>query len=451
MCALLLTASCIKDKDSVASSPYCAITSFSVGNITSNVSTTDASGNVTTTKRVYSGNSVFFSIDQQAGTITNVDALPSWITLNKVIPKFSSYGNVFQVIDSLYVGITSGVDSIDVSVPRRLACISSDGLYRKYYTLTLTNKPADADTIVWEKLSASDLQLSGSHHLLTVSATYADGDDTDSLVRRMLVFSEDAFGKPMVTSSTDGVSWMAPAVLTGADSEIDWMSVTLHRGRLYAIDDLGRLYTSSEADKGMTWVKVADTRLHRLLGSDGLYLYAYDGDAIVSSEDFLRWTEQGTDNLNMLPERHVYCFSRPSNTNSDMVAAMMGGLTQSNANSAVTWYKMTSATNQYNQPWSYIQLSGDNTHGLPRLEEMSTVYYSGCLYSIGRRAITDGTLKFEGIYCSEDNGIAWYLQSKKWCLPKDLEAADGPASMAIIGDTLYIVQTGGSVWKGVIK
>lgn len=451
VCTVLSLASCVKDKNTVESSPICAITSFSVGNITSNVTTTSADGTSTTTKRVYSGSSVFFSIDQQAGTITNVDALPNWITLGKVMPKFSSYGNVYLVIDSVYYGITSGSDSIDVSVPRKLACISTDGSYVKYYTLTITTKEAGTDTIVWERLSDADLRLSGSHRMQTVAATYRDRQNTDSLVRRMMVFSADAAGHPQVTSSTDGVTWTAPAPLTGSEGVIDWNSVMLHQGKLYAIDNIGKLYTSTEAARGEAWTKVADTQLKRLLGSDGTYVYAYDGTAIVATQDFIQWTVQGQENLDMLPEHSFYSFWYTANTNSKLTSAMMGGLSERNTQHGVTWYKVTSEIEQCNQPWSYIQVSGDNEHGCPRLKELCTVYYEGNLYTMGRRTQSDGSYKFEGFYRSEDNGIAWYLQSKKWRLPKDLDAANGPASVAVVGNTAYVVQDGGLVWRGAIQ
>ena len=387
---MLALASCMKDKDSTEGTPLCAITSFSVGNITSQVTTTDANGNTTTTKRVYSGSSVYFSIDQQAGTITNVDDLPNWITLGRVLPKFSSYGNVYMVIDSVYYGITSGSDSIDVSVPRRLACISTDGNYAKYYTLTVTKKDASADTIVWERLSPANLQLTGSHRVLTLTATYKDSQNTDSLVHRLLVFSEGADGRPLVTGTTDGMDWTAPTSLTGADGTIDWTSVALHENRLYALDNMGGLYVSTEHERGETWTKVADTQLQRLLGSDGRCLYAFDGTAVVGLTADGKWTEQGRDDVDMLPEHCFYSFSHQSNTNYNLTTAMMGGLSDSNTQNGVTWYKVTSPDAQYNQPWSYIQVSGDNTHGCPRLEEVSTVFYEGCLYTMGRRKQEDG-------------------------------------------------------------
>ena len=447
-------ASCVKDKDDEERSPYCAITAFSVGSIITYVTTTDAAGNNIVTRRVVSGNDIPFSIDQQASTITSVNALPNWISLNKVVPVFTSYGNVYLVIDGAYYGITSGTDSIDVSEPRTLACISTDGGYEKKYTLAINKKVDASDMIAWERLSVADLQLEGSHRALMLSAMYQDVNGADSLVRRMFVFSNNAVGNPQVTSTTErsqATTWTEPTELTGAEGVIDCNSITVHKGKLYAVDQEGKLYSSTEKEKGMVWTKVADAQLQRLLGSDGLNLYGYDGTEILGTQNMNTWIGAGQADLSMLPSTSTYSYYYTSKTNADLTTAMMGGISEGNTAYGVSWYKMTSAVNEYNQPWSYIQVSGDNTHGLPHFQELSTIYYGGNLYTMGRRALSDGTFKFDGFYCSTDNGIAWHLQSEKWLLPTDLNANAGPASVVLIGETLYLVQSGGAVWRGAIK
>jgi hypothetical protein len=347
--------------------------------------------------------------------------------------------------------ISSGSDSIDVSVPRTLACISTDGQYKKDYKLTITKRAEVSDTILWTRLTSADLQLTGEHRAMMLAATYKDVNQTDSLVRRIFVFSDDEASLPQVTSTLDGQSWTVPATLTGAEGIIDYQSVTIHQGMLYALDDLGKLYAATELSKGIAWTKVADTSLLWLLGSDGVYLYGTDGTKILGTADMVNWNSKGTNDLEMLPQRCVYSYASPMKTNGDLTMAMMGGINSVNTANAVTWYKMTYANDEWDAPWSYIQVTGDNAYGCPRLEELSTIYYEGQLYTMGRRLQSDGTYRFEGFYCSEDNGIAWRLKQSKWLLPKDLNAADGPASVVLVGNTLYVVQQGGNVWQGVIQ
>ncbi|MBQ9642034.1 MAG: hypothetical protein IJV06_10830 [Bacteroidaceae bacterium] len=446
--ALMLNACLKKDEDSGES--HCAITAFSVGSITSYVTTTDGSGNSVTTKRTVAGSDIFFSIDQKAGTITNVDELPNWISLTKVLPTFSSFGDVFLVDGDYIYGITSGTDSLDVSVPRKLACFSTDGLYRKDYTLTMRKRAEVSDTILWERLSAADLKLTTGHRALTMSVSYKDADGTDSLVRRMFVFSEDEDGSPAVSSSLDGVSWLPMEALASGSDRLDYQSVTVHQGKLYALNEQGWLFSSTELSKGLVWTEVGDAGLQRLLGSDGLYLYGYDGTKIVATRDLENWTSAGEQDVAALPEHSIYCFASTSKTNGDLTMVMMGGITSVDEQHGVTWYKTSSLNSEYNEPWSYIQVTGDNAYGCPRLLEQSTVCYNGCLYAMGRRLQSDGSYKFEGFYRSEDNGIAWHLQKTKWLLPKDLNAADGPASIMVIGNRVYVVQMGGRVWRGEI-
>ena len=452
--AVLVLGSCVKDKDNEDLSPACAITSFSVGSITSYVTTTNAAGQAAVSKRTVSGSDIYFSIDQKAGTITNVYPLPNWITLTKVVPKFTSQGNVYVEAGGNLWSITSGTDSIDVSSPCSLLCISTDGNYSKRYTLTINKNTEVSDTILWSRLSAADLQLSGSHRALVLPAVYKDRQNADSVVYRMFVFSNDSEGKPQVTSSTDrsqGTTWTAPETLTGAEGTIDYQSVVVHKGRLYAIDENGGLYTSTEHDKGIVWAKVTDSPFVRLLGSDGLYLYGFDGTDILGTVDFSEWEVSGSADVDQLPTSSLYSYYFTSHTNDSLTIAMMGGISSGNSVNGVSWYKITSAEPFYNAPWSYMQVSGGNAYGCPRLEELSVVNYAGYLYAMGRRRVAGDTYKFEGFYCSEDNGIAWHLQSAKWRLPADLDAVNGPASTLLVGNQLYVVQSGGGVWRGTIK
>lgn len=448
--AVLCLQSCLKS-DSESGEPFCAITAFSVGSIVSYVSTKDAQGNSVSSKRVVSGSNIYFNIDQKAGTIQNVDPLPYWITLTKVLPTFTSYGNVFMEKDSLLWGITSGTDSINVTEPCKLVCISTDGQYRKNYTLTITKRGAVSDTILWERLSSANLQLTGAHRAMMLAATYKDRNLTDSLVRRIFVFSQNEASKPQVTSSLDGLSWTDPTVLTGAEGTIDYQSVTIYKGQFYAIDDLGNLYTTTERLKGVAWTKVADTQLKSLLGSDGIHLYGTDGTMIMGTTDMVKWSAEGTPDVGMLPQRSIYSYSVLAQTNSDLTMAMMGGISSENKANGVTWYKTASERDEYDDAWRYIKVTGDNAHGCPLLEEMSTIFHEGNLYAMGRRRQTDGSYKFEGFYRSEDHGIAWHLQNAKWLLPAGLKATDGPASTVLLGNTLYVVQQGGIVWRGVIQ
>ena len=446
----VMVVSCVKGNE-IEVSPQCAIVSFGVNSIVSYVPYTTSGGEVVTMKKTVAGSDILFDIDQNAGIIKTANPLPNWISLTKVVPVFSSYGTLYYVTEDNRHAMTSGSDSLDFSEPRTLTCVSSDGFYSKNYTVILEKSTDVSDTIVWESVNCNLELDTDEQRALVVSATYKDENGADSLVRRILVFSKNENGQPQVTSSTErsqATTWTGHTVLTGAEGTIDYKSITVHDGSLYAIDNRKILYKSTEAEKGETWTKVSDTNLIRLLASDGKWLYGYDGNDIVATSDLANWKNTLTANTEMLPESSTYCFYRTSYTNSNIVIAMMGGMTEKNSEHGVSWYKTTQTDTDEPEAWGYINISGDNGYGCPRLKDASTVMYNDYLYMMGRNSDN----AYEGVYRSEDNGISWHLQSTVWKLPEALDGENGAASMVLMGKVLYVIQKGeGKVWRGTIK
>lgn len=444
--------SCMKN-DEVEVSPQCAIVSFGVSSIISYVSYTTSSGETVTMKKTVAGSDVLFDIDQNAGTIKTATPLPNWISLTKVVPVFSTYGTLYYVSGDNRYTMTSGSDSLDFTEPRTLVCVSTDGLYSKNYTVTFEKNSDVSDTIVWETVNSNFELKSDKQRALVVSATYKDKSGADSLVRRMFMFTENEDGQSLVTSTTErsqATTWTLPATLMGADGTIDYRSVTVHDGVLYALDDQQKLYKSTEAERGIAWTKVSDAPgLTTLLASDGKWLYGYDGTDIVATTDFINWKNTNTPNTGDLPQSSIYNFYRTSYTNSNITLAMMGGMgtLESGSPYGVSWYKTTQVDADEPGAWSYINISGDNEYGCPALQEASTVIYNDYLYMMGRN--TDNV--YEGFYRSEDNGISWHLQSTVWLLPEALDGENGAASMVLLGKDLYVMQKGGNIWRGYIK
>ena len=445
---ILLLVSCVKSKET-ESTPYCAITSFGVNSIVSYVPYKTSTG-TTTIKRTVSGSSILFEINQETGLINTVKPLPNWINLTKVVPTFTCHGTLQYKSGDNYYTITSGKDSLDFTEPHILRSVSSDGLYSKSYLVSFTKNTEASDTILWSSV-VSNLDLEDEkHRSIVLAATYPDKQGTDSLVRRIFIFSKNNDGKPQVTSTTDhsdATTWTNAEELIGADGIIDPYSVMVHQNELYAIDNQGKLYKSTENVKGVVWMKVAEKGISRLLASDNYYLYAYDGTNIIATEDFTNWKECGNKNLEMLPTRCFYSFYRQSYNNTQVNIAMMGGLNDNNKNNGVTWYKVTDTQDDVIDPWQFIDVSNETNIGYPYLQETSTVMYGDNLYTMGRTF----TEQFLGMYRSEDNGISWKLQTKMWRLPESLEATNGAASMVLIDKSFYVFQIGGKIWKGSIR
>ena len=428
-----LATSCMKDEDEILSSPECVITKFTVGDIDTEVSIKLASGKDTIVTRTIGGSSVAFNIDQINNKIYSVDSLPSWVDISGVIPTVNSTGYVYikEGDETDFHQFASGTDSVDFTKPVKFLIIATDGVSTKEYTAQIFKKDSEADSLAWKTVDGADLQLEGAHRTLT-------------LADRIYVFSESE-GQAVVTSSSflsEGASWRKPAQLTCEQGSVDWTSVVAYNGYLYALNTEGHICRSTNDERGETWSVVSDRVFARLLGTDELYLYACDESGIWGSADLQNWAECGSSDLDMLPETNIATVSYVSKTNSAMRNAVMCGLTSANSDNAVVWYKVSSANESINQKWNYVQVAADNVYACPKLDNLSIICHNAEMYAIGGNNA--------GIYVSADNGISWHLQTKKKLLPAEVTGQSTPASMVAGNGYLWLIQSGGKVWRGKI-
>jgi hypothetical protein len=428
-----LATSCMKDDDEIQSSPECVITKFTVGDIDTEVSIKLASGKDTIVTRTIGGSSVAFNIDQINNKIYSVDSLPSWVDISGVIPTVNSTGYVYikEGDETDFHQFASGTDSVDFTKPVKFLIIATDGVSTKEYTAQIFKKDSEADSLAWKAVEGADLQLEGAHRTLT-------------LADRIYVFGESE-GQAIVTSSSflsEGASWRKPAQLTCEQGSVDWTSVVAYNGYLYALNTEGHICRSTNDERGETWSVVSDRVFTRLLGTDELYLYACDESGIWGSADLQNWAECGSSDLDMLPETNIATVSYVSKTNSAMRNAVMCGLTSANSDNAVVWYKVSSANESINQKWNYVQVAADNVYACPKLDNLSIICHNAEMYAIGGNNA--------GIYVSADNGISWHLQTKKKLLPAEVTDQSTPASMVAGNGYLWLIQSGGKVWRGKI-
>ena len=428
-----LATSCMKDDDEIQSSPECVITKFTVGDIDTEVSIKLASGKDTIVTRTIGGSSVAFNIDQINNKIYSVDSLPSWVDISGVIPTINSTGYVYikEGDETDFHQFASGTDSVDFTKPVKFLVIATDGVSTKEYTAQIFKKDSEADSLAWKTVDGADLQLEGAHRTLT-------------LADRIYVFGESE-GQAIVTSSSflsEGASWRKPAQLTCEQGSVDWNSVVAYNGYLYALNTEGHICRSTNDERGETWSVVSDRVFARLLGTDELYLYACDESGIWGSADLQNWAECGSSDLDMLPETNIATVSYVSKTNPAMRNAVMCGLTSANSDNAVVWYKVSSANESINQKWNYVQVAADNVYACPKLDNLSIICHNAEMYAIGGNNA--------GIYVSADNGISWHLQTKKKLLPAEVTGQSTPASMVAGNGYLWLIQSGGKVWRGKI-
>lgn len=426
------TTACMDDDTTTETSPECVVTSFSAGKITSNVveKEYDKDGNATDVIRTksISGSDIHFNIDHVKGHIYTTDSLPSWVDLSKVTLSFVCYGSLYYKVPDeadLYYRLTSGSDSIDVSKTVDLLCVATDGVARKAYKLDIYKHKVATDTLVWKTLS-SDLSIVGSSRLYNTNG-------------KVMAFAHDGNGRNVCTATdeTDGSTWSEPISIP-----VESSSVIMKGSTFYGTDAEGFIYTSADAS---TWSKASNRQVDRLLAADNNNVYALAGSSIIGSADMATWTEAGKADIDMLPDSYSSYAYYTSKTNDDICIAVMAGISSHNSHNGVTWYKQTSTLTDSDMPWAYIEVTADNTYGMPRLDNMSMTRYEGSLYVAG--SIEE---KYVRMYRSDDNGISWHQLSAKYPMPASLSTQQGKASVVAVGSQLWIIQENGNIWKGSI-
>ena len=435
MMTVFVLASCL-GSDDIETTPQCAITSFEVNSITCDALAKkyDQYGNATdtiVTKTMY-GSQIYFNIDQLNGHIYTVDSLPNWVNLEKVVPVVYAQGDLFyklQPEDELYYQLESGKTIINFSKTVELLCASTDGLSKRIYTVDLYKHTGNTDTLEWKPIS-SDLAITGASKVF-----YVDG--------KVFVFAQNEEEQPVMTfaEADNAKTWSEPVSIP-----VENGSIVLFNNNFYGLSNDGYIYRSAPEQLGATWDKASDQVVERLLAADAYYLYAYDGTSIIGSSDLITWNVEGTEDLDMLPETSINAIANPSNTNQNLQITVMTGLSSQNKQNGVTWCKSSSMDTSINQPWAYIQVTLDNAYGMPHFDYASVTYYEGALFAIG---VEDGA--YNELYRSDDNGITWHPQSKKYPMPTDLKPANGVASIVAVDKNLWIIQENGKVWQGSIQ
>lgn len=439
---LFAVSSCIEDEE-IETYPECSIRRFSIADIKSEIKAKTENGNDTSYYRTIEGKNIYFNIDQVNKTIVSVDSLPYWTDITRIVPTIESDGYVYYRYDSdsLFVPLNSGTDSIDFTMPVQFAVVSTSGMYTKKYVAKINKSINDVDSLIWRELNTSDFVLNGPHKSM-------------ALGNRIYVFSENN-GNATVTSSSELSKWLSWRDVKEVEAEgaaIDYASICTFKDNFYGLSKDGYIFKSTGEDRGEVWTKVSDKQFERLLGGDGIYLYASDGETIMATKDVENWEADSNMDMDMLPEYPVTMISFNSRTNSNLHTTVMGGLSVNNSDNAVVWYKISSDDPTSNQHWQYMQITEENSNGCPRLENINFIRYDNCLWAMGGKNLSDdASVPYECFYRSYDNGLTWRKVNEKVALPQNFVGSDLPASIVVYGKELVLLQSGGHLWSGEIS
>ena len=400
---VLAFVSCNLDDDNSLTSPECAITSFSVGDISCVRHTTSYQGNDSTYNVTVSGSSITFNINQLTGEIYSIDSLASWVDITHVVPSITSNGTVYfwHESDSLYYAFSA--DSVDFTTPQKFAVVAYDGKSYKEYTASIKKRSVDSGTLTWNDSAQIDIK----------------GD-----------FKVVELGGNIV-------------VLNDSLSGIDYGSIVVFGSMLYGLDNAGKLQSSQD---GTIWTSVECTKdITRLVAADGCYLYGIVGDSIMKTADFTTWAKAAEKHMDMLPTKSISYLTYASSVNDDIENVVMIGECAGDTQNVKVWRKITSSKEDMEEMWNYVAITSENQNALPVMQMMSNVVrYNSYLYVFG-----DGYF-----FCSKDGGITWDKKESSVLAPTGL-TPDRQVRLLVKDGEMYLYQSGegeevGKVWKGVI-
>ena len=429
--SLMFVSSCIKDEEEVHT-PTCAITSMSVNDITSYLTTKASDGTDSIYTRTISGRYIKFNIDQVNGRIYSIDSLPNWANLKRVVASFSYTGVLYAKWsgDGNYYPISNGKDSLDLSTPLDLMVVASDGVSSKHYTAVIYRYTANADSMLWAAPINLNIQPTSSPKLISANG-------------QLYIFTDIA-GKPTVSyGMADGSAWFTKAELTTPATHLDCQSVQYFNGKFYALDVDGTIYASTD---GTTWDVASAQKVVRLLTADRFYLYAFDGTQILATTDLNTWTTNGRRYMNLLPSQFISSAAYNTHTNDNLQVDVLTGVCSQESSQAVVWYKIAAKEQSSNQQWDCMSMTANNPYPLPALNNLTIFHYNDALYALG------GSNK--QFYKSEDNGITWKEVTEYQFPPSGL-IPDKHVSVAVSNEHVIMVQTnsegGVTMWKGKIN
>lgn len=436
--AFLCTSCFNDDEEEIVTSPFAALTSFSIGSFRVYTPGTTLEGKDTTYTKIVSGSFYPFIIDQKSREVYNPDSLPMGADVAKLTTGVACDGLAYFYTDSTdtYASVSSS-DSIDLSKPRKLFVASTSGTNIQSYTVRVNVHTLDPEKMYWQ-------QLPGASLATPQRAIIADD--------RMLLFGLNAEGaRMMVALPLDNAEAVpTPAELSGG--EIDLSGIQQFSGSLYADDGSGALYSSTD---GINWSSVpVSAPIKKLIASQG------SGESrlwAVTAADSIAYSTDGTNFVSVqkldenFPLHNLSVALYPLRTNPNILRTVITGYAADADASVPQVWSILSSEKQ----WSHYKPAGDGTFDAPALRPLSVVHYDNALYAFGGAGVVAGETvdAFETIYHSRDNGLSWKpLVNVK--LPAELAGKNVPFVASVDKENYLWIVAGGEkpvVWRGRIN
>lgn len=453
--AVFTLASCLNDDTDYVYTDDSAITSFSVTGAKRYIHTKTKKGDkdsVYTTTSSYT--SYKFIIDQNSNTIYNPDSLPCGIDAKKLVCTVTGLNSMAVYIKNLKddkVEIVNKTDSLDFSQERELHVMSNSGLHLRKYKVKVNVHKEQADSFFWATMAKST-DIEQLQNVKTCAIKTAEGKD------RLFLFGSDGNNTKLYVMN-DGQTWTAAtpklndAVLT-FDANV-CKSIVTKNEKVY-ICNAGNILCTTD---GNTWEQTGNaTTIKTLVAASPLRLYGYnaDGSLLASDDNGATWTLATIDSdASFLPASNLSYTCTALRTNSNSYRVTIYGTTA--AGEMAIWGKVDEGDKySENQTWAYYEVSAENKHALPKLNNMSVATYDGKTYALGTpEGMNDSNAN---LYSSIDGGLTW-AKDTTLTVPTEItsnkENASNTPNMALTVDSsnfIWIVNaTEGNTWRGRIN
>lgn len=434
--SVFLVCSCLNDDETVLSTD-CYISSFTLGNVKRQVTTVTSEGNDTTYSVTYSASYYPMTVNQLAGTIFNEDSLPLNSDVSAVLATVESSGTVIyrdaEDTEENWQSYSTS-DSIDFTSTLVFRVYSPDYSAWRDYTVNVNVHQQDGEIFTWEQM-AEEQQWEAADTMKAV--VWQDNI--------WLFCRTDGAVTVFTTSLADGTQWAEQAV-TGC-GEADVSTLAVFGDRLYMTTPDGALISSAD---GGTWESIAADRAVHLLAADSTCLYALSDGVLWRSADGELWLEEGLESdPSFLPVQDLTSVSyvQENGLYRILLAGNRSLLDFPEDNAAMLWSRSTVEAGG-TAPWTYFNVSPDNSYACPQLKFLHIMRYDEVLLALGGASL-DGVSHnaLDNLYVSSDNGVTW-KEDGVYVLPESVEDAEGALAAVVDADNYLWLVVGGQVWRG---
>lgn len=441
--ATLMIYACADETDYEYTSD-CTITSFTLGNITRTMHTTNADGEDSTYTITYSGSYYPMTIDQVNLKIYNQDSLPYGSSVSSVLATVGAYGQVAYRETGFEDGVVpewkvySSSDSIDFSKPVIFRVVSYDGKGEKDYEVQVNVAKREEKALFWAQDPNSNLE--GMQQIQAIvmndSLLVLGIDDQSNIIKSTRYIGPD---------SQKDISWKA--CHTEGAQTADIRTLQLVNDKLYLSTSAGQLLTS---DNGQVWTEIFQTTpIDRLVGNDGQHLYAIiNGSLCSSTDEGLTWNKETLDVAETwLPTVNVASiyYAQSNGIERMLIAGSRNQEWYPNDPSAMIFGKILNTDDQ--KVWMYYNTDSYNHYALPRLENLHLVSVYDMLIAFGGSITTDEEKPLETLYISTDNGITWKPGYNDITSPTLLDTTTDSFSGCTDSEGRFWLLSGKQVWK----